>query len=86
MTRYREFITSELHPFFRDEELAVAGVNTARSNTWKDGRISIAQIERLQAQFECVPAHLFKVLVSHHPFIPPESGVPPALVGRDRWH
>ena len=27
-------------PTFHDDELAVAGVNTARSNTWKDGRIS----------------------------------------------
>src|SRR5205823_6106338 len=71
-------------PFFHDEEMAVAGVNTARSNTWKEGRISLAQIEGLKARFDSVPRHLFKVLVSHHPFIPPQSDAQAALVGGAR--
>lgn len=82
LANYRGIITGDLHPFFVDEELAVAGVNTARSGTWKDGRISLAQIDRLRGQFESVPNRLFKVLVSHHPFIPPHGRADEALVGR----
>lgn len=84
LTRYRRWITPEMFPFFQDDEIAVAGVNSARSNTWKEGRISLAQIERLRTQFEAVPAHLFKVLVCHHPFIPPADRTQTALVGRAR--
>lgn len=79
---YCRFITPDLHPFFVDDEIAVAGVNTARSNTWKDGRISLAQMDTLRTQFNSVPDRLFKVLVSHHPFIPPHGDSDEALVGR----
>lgn len=84
LARYRHYITPELHPFYHDEEIAVAGVNTARSDTWKEGRISHAQIERLRAQFEAVSPRLFKVLVCHHPFIPPAGDKESAVVGRVR--
>ena len=84
LTRYRRWITPEMYPFYQDDEIAVAGVNTARSNTWKEGRISLAQIERLRTQFESVPPRLFKILVSHHPFIPPAERTKTALVGRAR--
>lgn len=84
LSRYRQLITADLHPFYQDSEIAVAGVNTARSDTWKEGRISLAQIARLQSQFDSAPADLFKVLVSHHPFIPPENRAGTALVGRSR--
>lgn len=84
LTRYRQWITPELFPFFQDDEIAVAGVNTARSSTWKEGRISLTQIEKLRTLFEPVPAHVFKILVSHHPFIPPADRTKTALVGRAR--
>ncbi len=82
--RYCRYITEELFPFFVDDEMAVAGINTARSLTWKGGRISMAQIGALEQSFSRLPAELFKVVVTHHPFIPPpgqrETGVD--LVGR----
>ncbi len=84
LSRYRQLITAEMHPFYHDGEIAVAGVNTARADTWKDGRISLVQIDRLRAQFDSVSSDLFKVLVSHHPFIPPEHRVQEAVVGRGR--
>lgn len=84
LSRYRQIITEDLHPFYHDGEIAVAGVNTARADTWKEGRISLAQIERLRTQFDSVAPELFKVLVSHHPFIPPENRVEEAVVGRAR--
>jgi 3',5'-cyclic AMP phosphodiesterase CpdA len=82
LARYRRFIAAEVNPFFHDEEIAVAGVNTARSSTWKEGRISLDQIGRIKAQFDSVPRGLFRVLVSHHPFIPPANRADAAVVGR----
>jgi 3',5'-cyclic AMP phosphodiesterase CpdA len=79
---YEKFITSDLHPSYRDEEMVVAGANTARSNTWKNGRISLKQIERLREQFDSAATVPLKVLVAHHPFIPHEQDGGAALVGR----
>lgn len=84
LSRYRHLITPDLHPFYLDGELAVAGVNTARPDKWKEGRISLAQIEKVRAQFDSVPADHFKILVAHHPFIPPANRAEVALVGRVR--
>lgn len=84
LQNYQETITRDMHPLYHDDEIAVAGVNTARSNTWKEGRVSHAQITRLQTEFELLPTHLAKVLVSHHPFIPPEHEPEAAVVGRVR--
>ncbi len=75
--KYRKFITDDLRPVFRDEQLLVIGLNTARPFTWrwggfwKDGRISTDQL--LDVHMACIetPDELFKILVTHHPFIPP---------------
>jgi len=84
LTHFRHYITDDLYPFYHDEEIAVAGVNSARAGRWKEGRISLAQIDRLKEQFASVPAELFKVLVCHHPFIPPENRARAEIVGRGR--
>lgn len=80
--RYRRIITDNLYPSFYDQELAVVGVNTARSATFKNGRISLEQIARMQIQFDSAPVGAFKVLVAHHPFIPPEGDIEAVVVGR----
>src|SRR5690606_25121678 len=82
--RYRRMITGDVSPRFVDEELAVLGINTARSLTWKNGRISVEQILELEELFSSLPASVFKVVVTHHPFIPPpgEKAVGVDLVGR----
>ena len=68
---YRRYITDNLMPTFADGELAIAGVNTARSNTWKDGRLAHGDIQRLREFFCAQPPRTFKILAAHHPFIPP---------------
>ena len=84
LTYYREFISDEVNPVFRDEELLVVGLNTARSFTWKNGRISMEQMIFMEEMLNSAGPEVFKVVVTHHPFIPPpgqpEAGV--ALVGR----
>ena len=68
--------------FFIDEELAVLGLNTARSFTHKNGRISIEQIELIKSVFRDVPGTVFKVLVTHHPLGLPTGEAPVRLAGR----
>lgn len=75
--KYRKYVTDDLRPVFQDEQLLVIGLNTARPFTWrwggfwKDGRISADQL--LDVHLACInaPKTLFKIVVTHHPFIPP---------------
>lgn len=82
LARFRRYINEDVDPFFRTETVAVLGINTARSNTWKDGRVSGAQIERLRQRMGGMPPEVVKVLVTHHPFLPPPGDSSPPLVGR----
>jgi 3',5'-cyclic AMP phosphodiesterase CpdA len=79
--RYRRFISTEENPVFSNDEIFVAGLNTARSLTWKNGRISHEQLRELQRRLEAAGTRL-KIVVTHHPFIPPPDGAGIDLVGR----
>ena len=83
LVRYRNYIASDLAPFYSDAEIAVAGVNTARALTWKSGRINRAQLATLQRQFRAVPPDRTKIVVTHHPFDLP-AGASGEVVGRSR--
>lgn len=81
---WRRHVSDDLAPFWRDGEIAVAGVNTARSWTWKGGRINREQVDGLVERFEPLPDDVVSVVVAHHPFdLPPGHG-PRDLVGRAR--
>lgn len=77
LTRYRRIINHDLRPSYRDDEVAIIGMNTARSFSWswngfwKDGRISEEQLLDIKLSMCDVPAAVFKIVVTHHPFIPP---------------
>ena len=84
LTRYRRYIHPDLNPWHEDEEVAILGLNTARSLTWKSGRISLEQISLIRNRFGAAGRSRFRVIMTHHPFIPPpgdtEAGID--LVGR----
>jgi 3',5'-cyclic AMP phosphodiesterase CpdA len=82
LARFRRYIQEDVDPFFSTDAVAVLGMNTARSNTWKDGRLSLAQIDDLRRRLGPLPPHVSKVLVTHHPFLPPPGDPSPPLVGR----
>jgi 3',5'-cyclic AMP phosphodiesterase CpdA len=82
LARFRRHIGPHVDPFFAVDGLAVLGLNTARSNTWKDGRLSLAQVDRIRQALCPVPPPTTKVLVTHHPFLPPPWDESPPLVGR----
>ena len=69
--RYRRHITRDLRPAYQDEELFVLGINTARSFTHKSGWISQEQLLDVKLRVCPLPRDVFKVVVTHHPFIPP---------------
>src|ERR1700710_1887692 len=83
--RYRRYIDDDLCPWFENEQLAVLGINTARSLTLKDGRISHEQMAIIRERFQNVPKARTRILVTHHPlFAMPigEAGEPSEAVGR----
>jgi len=67
LRRYKRYIDNVLCPWFEDEDVAVLGLNTARSLTIKDGRINHDQIALMHRRFGEVPAHKTRILVTHHP-------------------
>lgn len=68
LDKYRRFITDDLQPFFADDEIAVAGINTARSLTFKGGRINERQVKWVTEKFCRLDPTVTKVVVTHHPF------------------
>jgi Predicted phosphohydrolases len=73
LTRYKRHITEDLSPFYSDDELAVAGVNTTRSLTIKGGRINAKQVAEIRLKMDKLPERLLKVVVTHHPFDVPDG-------------
>jgi len=79
--RWRRYIVADMDPVYVDAEMAVLGVNTARSLAFVNGRISDRQIALLRLRLCSMPDSLFKIVVTHHPFIPPPYP-PYSIVGR----
>ncbi len=67
LRRYKRYISNDLCPFYEDHEVAILGINTARSLTIKDGRINHEQLDLLRARFASVPDEKTRILVTHHP-------------------
>jgi 3',5'-cyclic AMP phosphodiesterase CpdA len=82
LARYRRTITDDLEPFYADDEIAVAGVNTARSLTLTSGRINRRQVARACARLaECGPG-VTRIVVTHHPFDVPDPRDARGVLGR----
>ena len=82
LRNYRRFIAPVVEPFFVDAEVAVVGINTARSLTFKNGRINAQQIERIRRRFLLLPPEIVRIVVTHHPFDLHDQGSHGELVGR----
>jgi len=81
LTRYRRFVDETLCPFIELPGIAVLGINTARSMTFKDGRISDEQVEFIRETFARTPTESMRILVTHHPLFALKVGdeVTPAI-------
>ncbi|AWN46903.1 metallophosphoesterase [Methylobacterium terrae] len=84
--RYRRYVAPETEPAFQDEEIAVICLNTVRTwapeTDWSQGKITHGQIKRTEAKLDALPPGLFRIVVGHHPFMPPPWDEEARLVGR----
>lgn len=84
--RWRRFIHQEPEPVWADEEIAVVGVNTASRAgellDWSQGRVGETRLRRAVERLRAQPPHLFRIVVAHHPFLPPETAPETRLVRR----
>jgi len=83
LRNYKAVLGDDIEPVFIDDEIAVVGVNTARSLVFKGGRINREQMERVRSILAPLPGEITKIVVSHHPFNVPEgSDEADQIVGR----
>jgi 3',5'-cyclic AMP phosphodiesterase CpdA len=82
LDKYKRYITDDLQPFYADEEVAILGINTARSLTIKDGRINEEQIAGIRERLCALDDKVIKIIVTHHPFDLPEGHDEAELVNR----
>jgi len=80
--KYRRLIDADLEPSFVDAEIAVIGINTARSLTFKNGRINKEQMATIHRHLDPLAESVTKVVVTHHPFDLPDQDGDLELVGR----
>jgi len=84
LSRYQRHITPDLEPAYVDDEIAVLGTNTARSLTWKGGRVDFHQIARIKERLAGLDSRVIKIVVTHHPFDLPQGFTESHLVGGAR--
>ena len=82
LDKYKRYITDDLTPFYSDEEVAILGINTARSLTIKDGRVNEEQIAAIRERLCPFGDEITKIIVTHHPFDLPEGHDERDLVNR----
>ncbi len=80
LKRYRKFIERDLAPFWNDDEIAIAGVNTVRLMSTKDGRINRSQVEGVCARFAELQGEQVRLVVTHQPLdVPAEDTSHPVV-------
>ncbi|MEO8573434.1 MAG: metallophosphoesterase family protein [Pyrinomonadaceae bacterium] len=82
LSKFRKHITDDLKPSCIDDDVAVFGINTARSLTIKGGRVSEQQVGELERKLCAVDERKLKIIVTHHPFDLPEGFDEDDIVGR----
>lgn len=84
--RWHRFIGGETEPVWRDECVAVIGLNTVVRGglnlAWEGGRVKRSRLRRLLDRLEELPPGLFRIVVAHHPFLAPEDAPDTPLAGR----
>ncbi len=69
LARFRRYIEPAEYPFVADDEIAVLGINTARSLTIADGRVSHDQMACIEEVFGRAAPGARRMLVTHHPLV-----------------
>jgi predicted MPP superfamily phosphohydrolase len=69
LDKFRRIIADDPQPAYVDEEIALVGINSARSLAFKGGRINEQQIEHLRTTLGALDRRITKIVVAHHPAI-----------------
>ena len=64
---YKKYISEDLEPMYCDDEIALAGINTARASNLKNGNINLEQMEKVTEWFKTLSRDITKIIVTHHP-------------------
>ena len=80
---YRLYIQDDLEPVLVDEEMIVAGLNSARTIPFGGGgRLNTRQVTRAAGLFRAAAPQAVKIVVTHHPFDLPAGHREQHLIGR----
>ena len=74
LTRYMRYVDDTLCPLHEIEGATVLGINTARSLTFSEGRISHEQMDFIRETFERTDPSSTRILVTHHPLFALQVG------------
>jgi 3',5'-cyclic AMP phosphodiesterase CpdA len=74
LTRYMRYIDDTLCPMQEIPGATVLGINTARSLTFKDGRINADQMRFIRETFDRTDPKAMRILVTHHPLFALQVG------------
>lgn len=73
LRHYRRHVDDERYPTWIDDEVAVIGINTARSAAIANGRVNRRQLRRISRFLDAEAAGRCRIVVAHHPFALPEE-------------
>ena len=73
LRRWRRYLAAGRREHYFDDEVAIVGLNTARSLTFKDGQLSVGQTSSLAQAFAGAAPGAMRLLVTHHPLVPIQS-------------
>ncbi len=71
--RYRREITQDRTPFVHADGAAVLGLDTTRPERWKNGDLEEDDIRAIADRLGPLPPTELKIVVTHHPFVPPPN-------------
>ena len=83
--RWRRHVAADTEPVFQDARIGVVGLNTARRAglylDWSRGRVGHTRLARCAAKLAALPPGLVRIVVAHHPFLPPRAAPAARVVG-----
>jgi 3',5'-cyclic AMP phosphodiesterase CpdA len=91
LTPYRRWyadIGPETEPVWQDGVTGLVGLNTARRAgmhlDWSRGRVTVPRLNRALMRLDAMPAGVVKIIVAHHPLLPPEAEPAATVAGAAR--
>lgn len=73
LDNFRRYINRNVAPFYVDEEIAILGINSARSWTFKKGSINRDQVAHGCELLSQIGSDVTRIIVTHHPYDAPGS-------------